>query len=375
MTIKVHVGTRKGAFYLEGSNSRDNWQIKDPIFFGNIIYHFVPDPRDPNKALIATKTGHLGPTVFRTSDAGKTWKEAGTPPRFPKDYGKSVNFVFWISPGHKSEPQVWYAGTSPQGLFKSLDGGDTWDVVEGHHTSELINEVRESNGGTPAGPLLHSINVDPSDKTHLIIAHSGGGLFESFDEGGSWKPLNENVRADFFPDPYPEWGHCIHNAQIHPADSRIFYQQNHCGVYKLDRRENASNNHWERIGENIEGNQDLEHDMGFPLIVHPRDVNKIWTVPMDGSDVWPRTSIDGKPALHHTEDGGKTWVRQHNGLPPANAYFTVLRQATAHDFQDPLGIYFGTKSGEVWASFDEGENWQCIAQNLPQVYSLEVSSD
>ena len=227
MTIRVHIGTRKGAFLLEGNNSRDNWQIKDPIFFGNIIYHFVPDPRDPNIALIATKTGHLGPTVFRTTDAGKTWKEAGTPPRFPKDYGKSVNFVFWISPGHKSEPQVWYAGTSPQGLFKSLDGGDTWDVVEGHHTSDLINEVRESNGGTPAGPLLHSINVDPSDKTHLIIAHSGGGLFESFDEGGSWKPLNENVRADFFPDPYPEWGHCIHNAQIHPANSKLFYQQNH----------------------------------------------------------------------------------------------------------------------------------------------------
>ncbi|MCH8906891.1 MAG: glycosyl hydrolase [Candidatus Heimdallarchaeota archaeon] len=375
MAVRVYLATRKGAFILEGDSDRKKWNLLEPIYFGNIIYHFVPDPRNPSNLMIAAKTGHLGPTIFRSTDLGNTWKEATTPPRFPKEYGKTVDFVFWLTPGHSSEPDVWYAGVTPQGLFRTEDGGDNWQIMEGHHNNPLINKIRESSEGTPIGPLLHSINIDKNDKNHIILAHSTGGLLETFDGGTDWKPLNEDVLANFLPDEYPEWGQCIHNAQIHPADSNLIYQQNHCGVYKLDRRSDQGNRKWERIGNNIKGDLDIEYDIGFPLILHPSDVNKLWVVTMDSSEVWPRTSIDGKPAVYHSKDGGSNWTRQSNGFPKENAYFTVLRQATSQDGQDPLGLYMGNKAGELWASFDEGNNWDCIARNLPAIYSVEVLSD
>ena len=362
MKINLAIGTKKGAFILSGD--RKTWTLSEPILFGNMVYHMVPDKRDPNKILLATKTGHLGPTVFRSEDAGKTWKEARSPPKFPKDpeNPKSVDFVFWLTPGHSSESGVWYAGTSPQGLF----GGDNWTPFDDYNNFPLIKEITKDNGGTPIGPLLHSINVDPRDKNHICLAMSSGGFFETKDGGKNWRTFNKNVRADFMPDPYPIYGHCVHNLQLSPANPDVVYQQNHCGIYKINL---ATDDQWTRIGENMP--KEIG-DIGFPLILHPRDVNKLWVVPMDGTEVWPRTSVDGKPAVYHSEDGGDTWIRQDNGLPDRNAYFTVLRQATTHDSQDPLGLYVGTRSGEVWASFDEGVTWQCIANHLPDIFSLAV---
>lgn len=316
--------------------------------------------------LIATRTGHLGPTVFRTMDGGKTWKEATTPPAFPPDAEKAVKFVFWLTPGHSSERGVWYAGTSPQGLFKSEDHGDTWRPFDEFNEYPLIKDVTKNNEGTPIGPLLHSINVSPENKDHLILAMSLGGCFETKDGGQSWSPFNQNLLADFLPDPYPETGQCVHNMQMHPTNPSMIYQQGHCGVYRINRQ---TDEQWTRIGNGIP--QEVG-DIGFPLIVHPRDDKQIWVIPMDGSDVWPRTSVDGKPAVFHTNDGGDTWDRQDTGLPGENAWFTVLRQSSTHDWRDPLGLYFGNKAGEIWGSSDEGNSWSCIVRHLPEVYSLEV---
>ena len=307
--ISLLVGTKRGAFIVSSEDFRKSWKVSAPILLGHIINHVIPDPRDKSLILMATSTGHLGPTIFRSTDDGETWKESSRPPAFPKvdskavfNKGKVVKSIFWLTPGHASEPNVWYAGTVPQGLFITKDGGDTWESFEKFNSYPEAQKWMD-NEGTPAGPILHSINVDPRDKNHICLALSLGGFIETQDGGETWFPLNKGVLADFLPDPYPEYGQCVHNLQMSPVDPDIIYQQGHCGVYRMDRKEGF----WVRIGENIP--KDIG-DMGFPLLLHPRDPSILWVFPMDGSDVWPRTCVDGKPALYKSTNSGKNWFRQ-----------------------------------------------------------------
>jgi hypothetical protein len=216
---------------------------------------------------------------------------------------------------------------------------------------------------TPDGSMLHSVLVDPRDPTHLYLGLSGGGVFESTDGGKDWAPLNAGCRADFFPEPYPEFGHDPHTVRLHPLMPDRLYQQNHCGIYRMDRPEGR----WERIGDNMPSDVG---DIGFPIELHPRDPDTAWVFPMDGTDVWPRTSPDGRPAAYVTRDAGASWTRKDNGLPET-AWFTVKRQAMTTDDGDPVGVYFGTTSGEVWASTDEADSWTRVLEHLPEIYSLE----
>ncbi len=367
------VGTRKGAWILKADDSRRSWEIAGPIFLGHIVYHVVLDPRDRRTMLLAARTGHLGPTVFRSTDLGDTWIEATRPPAFRKakagEQGRVVSHVLWLSPGHATEPGVWYAGTSPEGLFRTEDHGDTWEPVAGFNDHPRYPEwaEKEDDDGTPDGPMLHSIIVDPRDPNHMYLGTSGGGgVFESVDKGADWIPLNAGCRADFLPDPFPEVGHDPHCVQLHPLAPDILYQQNHCGIYRMER----SPGRWERIGDNMP--QDVG-DIGFPIVLHPRDPQTAWVFPMDGTDVWPRTSPEGKPAVYGTRDAGQTWQRLDRGLPPSQAWFTVKRQAMTADTQDPVGIYLGTTSGEVWGSVNEGADWTCLASHLPHIYTVEAA--
>lgn len=368
--VALLIGTRKGAFLLRGDRSRQTWQTCDPFFFGSIIHHFVLDPRDGRTMLVAARTGHLGPTVFRSPDGGATWQEAEVPPAFPKaakgEQGRVVDHVFWLTPGHPSEPGVWYAGTSPQGLFRSEDGGRTWQGVSGYNDHPMREVWMGPDGNsTPDGPKLHSILVDPRDTAHLYIGLSGGGVFESRDRGATWSALNRGLEMDFLPGPPQEFGHDPHCVVLHPQRPDRLYQQNHCGVYRMDR----PSDEWVRIGRNIPREVG---DIGFPIALHPRDPDTVWVFPMDGTDVWPRTSPQGRPAAYVTRDAGATWQRQDRGLPTEHAYFTVKRQCMATDSCDPAGVYFGTTSGEVWGSADEGATWRCLAAHLPHIYSVEA---
>ncbi len=367
----VLVGTRKGLFILHGDAKRKTWRADGPHFLGQIVNHAVQNPAT-GTMLVAARAGHLGPTVFRSTDFGKHWKEANSPPAFPKSsgdaYGWSVGHVFWLSPGHASEPQVWYAGTSPHGLFRSDDDGVTWQSVDGFNLHpDRLTWLGGSQEAPPDGATLHSINVDPFDKSHIYIGMSSGGVFESVDAGAHWTPLNRGCAADFLPDPDAEFGHDPHCLRVHPTAKDVVYQQNHCGIYRLDRAANR----WLRIGENMP--KEIG-DIGFPLVLHPRDPNTLWVFPMDGTSVWPRVSIAGKPAAYCSRDAGASWQRQDKGLPPAQAWFTVKRQAMAADQQQSVGLYFGTTNGEMWASFDEGANWQCLMLHLPHIYSVEAYS-
>jgi hypothetical protein len=212
---------------------------------------------------------------------------------------------------------------------------------------------------------VHSIIVDPRDANHLYISMSSGGTFESTDRGAGWKPLNKGVLAIFNPDPYPEYGHDPHCVRMHPALPDRLYQQNHCGIFRLDRPSDT----WVDIGKSM---PKKTGNIGFPMTLHPRDPDTAWVFPMDGSDVWPRTSPGGKPAVYRTTNGGKTWQRQDKGFPAQQAWWTVKRQAMSTDGHDVLGLYFGTTSGEIWASRNEGASWQCLASHLPHVYAVEA---
>ena len=366
--VALLVGTRKGVFTVTGDASREKWTVSDPMFLGHIAQHVMLDPRDGRRVVLATRTGHLGPTVFHSDDFGATWTEATRPPAFRAGdrLQRSVHSVFWLTPGHADEPGVWYAGGTPQGLFISGDGGATWDPVDGwndHPMWETWAEWPEQN--TPDGSMLHSIIIDPRDASHMYIALSSGGVFESTDRGGDWKPLNAGCEVAFLPETEPEFGHDPHCVRLHPLQPDRLYQQNHCGIYRMDR----SDARWVRVGNNMPTDVG---DIGFPIELHPRDPDIAWVFPMDGTDVWPRTSPDGRPAVYRTSDAGESWTRCDNGLP-STAWFTVKRQAMTVDQQPTIGVYFGTTSGEIWASVDEGDSWQCIASHLPEIYSLECA--
>jgi hypothetical protein len=366
--MQLLIGTRKGIFTLDSDAERREFTLAGPAFLGHIAQHVMADPRNPAHVVAAMRTGHLGPTVFWSSDGGATWNESTKPPAFRsgETLGRSVEAVFWLTPGHVSEPGVWYAGASPQGLFRSEDGGRTWGTVDGWNDHPLWETWAEwPDQNTPDGSMLHSVIVDPRDPQHLYIGLSSGGVFESTDGGADWSPLNLGCEAMFAPVPEPEFGHDPHCVRAHPLQPDRLYQQNHCGIYRMDRADAR----WVRIGDNMPREVG---DIGFPIELHPRDPQTAWVFPMDGTDVWPRTSPDGRPAVYVTRDGGNSWLRQSAGLPE-QAWFTVKRQAMTTDSADSIGVYFGTTSGEVWASIDEGDSWSCVAQHLPEIYSVECT--
>jgi photosystem II stability/assembly factor-like uncharacterized protein len=364
------VATRKGAWLYRDDGSRNTWRADGPHFLGQIINHLVADPRDGKTLLAAASTGHLGPTIFRSTDMGKSWKEAVKPPAFAPaadGKGRTVKQNFWLTPAHANEPGVWYAGTSPQGLFRSEDGGNSWRPFS------IVNDDPTYRGwmgseqdGTPDGPKLHSVIVDPRDPSHLYFGMSGGGVHESTDGGKSFQPLVEGLEVVEGFDAKNIAFHDPHCVRMCPSNPDRLYQQNHCGIYRLDR----PGRRWMRIGKAMPAKMG---DIGFPMVVHPRDDKTAFVFPMDGQTVWPRTAVEGKPCAYVTRDGGKSWKRLDAGFPKGQAWWTVKRQAMAADDGKPLGLYLGTTSGEVWASRNEGARWSLIARNLPEIYAVETA--
>lgn len=374
--LLLMVATRKGAWLLHGDTRRREWRLDGPHFHGHVVHHLQLDPRDGRTLLAAARTGHLGPTVFRSTDCGRRWHEAERPPAFAKvdpaqaaagPGARVVDHTFWLSPGHASERDTWWAGTSPQGLFRSEDGGRSWSglpaVNDDPQWREWMGTVQD---GTPDGPKLHSIVVDPRDPAHLLLGMSGGGVHESRDGGQSWSRLLDGLEVvEGFDAALPTF-HDPHCIRLCPSQPDRLYQQNHCGIYRLDR----PGTRWTRIGRRM---PKKIGDVGFPLVVHPRDADCCWVFPMDAADVWPRTAPGGKPAVYATRDGGRRWQRLAAGFPAEQAWWTVKRQAMTADAADPVGLYVGNTGGELWASRDEGQRWRCIARHLPEIYAVEAA--
>ena len=370
-TVTLFIGTRKGAFILKSDRTRRTWKLSAPIYLGHIIHHMVCDPRDKRTILMAASTGHLGPTIFRSTDRGKTWKESTAPPTFRKlpegEKGRTVGHVFWLTPCHANEPGSWYAGTSPQGLFRSDDGGATWKPFSSiNDDPQYIEWMGSVQDGTPDGPKLHSIIVDPRDPKHLYFGMSGGGIHESIDGGKTFAPLIKGMETVEGFDASVVTYHDPHCIRLCPSNPDRLYHQNHCGIYRIDR----PSTEWVRIGKTM---PKKVGDIGFPMVVHPRNADTAWVFPMDGTTVWPRVSPEGKPAAYVTRNGGTKWIRQDKGLPRSNAWWTVKRQAMTHDTHGLVGLYVGTTQGEIWASRNEGSTWTCIARHLPEIYAIEAA--
>lgn len=366
------VATRKGAWLVHGDSRREAWTLDGPHFLGHTLTHLQLDPRDGRTLLAAARTGHLGPTVFRSTDLGRTWKEAVQPPAFAAPTNglpaRAVDHTFWLTPGHASEPGRWYAGTSPQGLFRSDDGGERWTPLASVNDDPQFREwFGSAQDGTPDGPKLHSIVVDPRDPAHLLFAMSSGGVHESQDGGRTWSLLIDGLEVVEGFDPANISFHDPHCVRQCPTQPDRFYQQNHCGIYRLDRPDRT----WRRIGRGMPADVG---DVGFPLVLHPRDPDTAWVFPMDAGTVWPRTSPGGRPAAYATHDGGQSWQRRDQGLPGPQAWWTVKRQAMAVDAQDEPALYVGTGSGELWIGHDGGARWEAIARHLPEIYAVEVAT-
>jgi hypothetical protein len=374
-SLSLYIATRKGIWIARSGADRRAWTLSEPSFLGQQVHHVVLDPRDGRTLLAASRQWHLGPMVFRSTDGGASWAPAEVPPAFPKGdaRGRAVDHVFFLTPGHATEPEVWYCGASPQSLFRSEDGGRSWAPVAGFNDHpDHRSWVGDDKDQTPDGGKLHSVLVDPQDPAHLYLSMSGGGTFESPDRGASWSPLNSGVAMVFAPprDDGGEWpyGHDPHCVVQAPARPSRLWRQDHCGIYRLDRPEHR----WSRVGDHMPKEVG---DIGFGIVGHPRDADTAWVFPMDGTGDWSRTSPGGKPAVYRTRDAGASWERCDRGFPREQAWWTVKRQAFCGDAFDPAGLYLGNTGGEVWASDDEGDSFHCLFRHLPHVFSVTAGQE
>jgi photosystem II stability/assembly factor-like uncharacterized protein len=349
--VLVLAGTRKGLFVLEGAEDRRTWQVEGPLLPGWEVFHAIVDPRD-GTLYACTNTFAYGANVHRSRDRGKTWEHADEL-GLPEDGELKLEKTWHIEPGRGEE--LWLGG-APGVLFRSDDGGVSWDLVRGL----FEHPTRERWQPGAGGMCCHSIQIGP-DRT-MYVGISAAGVFRSDDDGETWTPANKGTAADFMPDdPFPEVGQCVHKVLRHPADDNRLWQQNHCGVYRSDDR----GDNWERL----EGNG-LPSGFGFPIALHPREPDVAFVIPEEGAE--NRVTSNGRLGVYKTSDGGRSWELTANGLPDP-AWLAVLREAMSFDDLDPVGIYFGTQSGTVFVSPDEGGEWIAAAENLPPILSVETA--
>jgi hypothetical protein len=348
----VLVGTSKGAFILESDAARREWGIRGPLCEGWPVHDISVEP-GTNALLAGAGSPWFGPAVWRSDDLGQTWTHSSEGLTYGDD-GPKVATVWNVTAGLDGI----YAGVEPAGLFRSIDAGRTWTHVEG-----LTNHPSRPEWGPGAGGLiLHTIIPHPTDGDRMWVGISAVGVFETQDGGATWSTRNKGVRAEFNPENrFPDFGQCVHKLVMAADGDERLYQQNHCGVY----RSTDGGAQWEEI------TRDLPSDFGFVMTAHPRDPMTVWNIPLTDPQEG-RLMPGASAAVWRTHDGGDTWIRSGEGLPQENAFVGVLREAMAHDDRDPVGVYFGTSSGQVYGSADEGRTWSRIADNLPPIWSVEA---
>lgn len=354
--VALFVGTRKGLFVARSDGRRRDWILEGPHLAGYEVYHAFLDHRDGTSAYAAVRHTVWGVHLHRSPDGGSTWSLRPSVPDHRQE-GRPLRAIWCLAPGHRDEPGTLYAGIEPAGLFVSRDGGIGWEPVSG------LNEHPSNASWQPAkgGLALHSIHTDPRDRRRIYAAVSAGGVYRSDDGGQNWVPKNQGVRGDYLPDPNPPAGHCEHRLLLHPARPDRLYRQSHTGTYRSDDRGDT----WTEITDG------LPSDFGYALTTDPRAPDTVFTIPEESSHL--RTTVGGRVRVYRSRDAGATWTALTRGLPQANAYVTILREAIDCDGLDPCGVYFGTSSGHLFASRDGGETWRVIAGFLPRILSVHAA--
>ena len=367
-TARVLVGTRKGAFVLTSDGKRQQWRIDGPFFGGWEIFHMKGSPADPNRIYVSQSGSWFGQQVQRSDDGGKSWDAVGNDFAYDGVPGTHQWYdgtphpwefkrVWHLEPSW-TDPDTVFAGVEDAALFRSTDGGGSWQELSG-----LRGHATGSSWQPGAGGLcLHTILIDPSNSDRMVIAISAAGAFRTDDGGRSWKPINRGLRSEHIPDPEAEVGHCVHRIALHPSRPDVLFMQKHWDVMRSD----DAGDTWHEVSGN------LPTDFGFVIDVHAHEPETIYVVPIKSdSEHYP---LEGSLSVYRSRTGGNEWEALTKGLPQQNCYVNVLRDAMAVDSFDPCGIYFGTTGGEVYASADNGDTWSPIVEHLPPVLSVEVQT-
>jgi photosystem II stability/assembly factor-like uncharacterized protein len=367
-TVRVLVGTRKGAFVLTSDGKRDKWDVSGPHFAGWEIYHVKGSPLDPNRLYASQSSGWFGQLIQRSNDGGKTWEPVGN--KFVYDGvpgthqwydGTAHPWEFkrvWHLEPSLTHPDTVYAGAEDAALFRSSDAGQTW---------QELAALREHGSGPrwqpgAGGMCLHTIILDPSDPQRIFIAISAAGAFRTDDAGKTWKAINRGLRSQHIPDPTAEVGHCVHHVAMHRSRPKVLFMQKHWDVMRSD----DAGDTWREVSGN------LPTDFGFVIDVHAHEPETIYVVPIKSDS--EHYVHEGKLRVYRSRTGGNEWEALTKGLPQHDCYVNVLRDAMAVDLLDQCGVYFGTTGGQVYASANAGDTWAPIVRDLPAVLSVEVQT-
>ncbi len=359
-SVMVLVGTMKGAFVLRSDERRRKWQMEGPHFRGEQVYALLHDGRDGRtRTFAATNSPHWGSTIRTSDDDGRSWNEPERQKvRFPADSGLALTQIWQLAPGRATEPDVFYCGVEPAALFKSQDGGESWQPDEGLLSHEQRPRWQPGGGGL----CLHTVLLDPNNASRMMIAISAAGVYRTDDGGRSWRPRNVGVRAQFLPDKYPEFGQCVHKIVHHPSRPERLFLQNHWGLYRSDDWGDS----WHDIANGVPS------DFGFAMEMHPHDPDTVYIVPLESDEF--RCTPDAKLRVYRTTNAGASWEPLSEGLPQEGAFETVLRDALTADSLDEAGIYFGTRSGKLFGSRDAGGKWTELAGGLPPVVCVKAAT-
>ncbi len=366
--VRLLVGTRKGAFILTSDGKRKQWDVSGPHFAGWEIYHLKGSPADPDRLYASQSSGWFGQVIQRSNDAGRTWATVdnkfgydgvtgthqwydGTP--HPWEFKR----VWHLEPS-LTDPEVVYAGVEDAALFKTGDGGQSWQELPGLRSHGSGPHWQPGAGGL----CLHTIILDPGNADRMFIAISAAGAFRTDDHAKTWRPINKGLKSQGIPDPDAEVGHCVHHIAMHRSRPQVLFMQKHWDVM----RSVDGGDSWQEVSGN------LPTDFGFAIDVHAHEPETIYVVPIKSdSEHYPP---EGKLRVYRSRTGGDEWEPLTNGLPQRDCYVNVLRDAMSVDSLDSCGIYFGTTGGQVYGSADGGDSWAPIVRDLPAVLSVEAQT-